>query len=110
MKNMPRPSARRLIAALLAAGLPSTGLLAADLTVDGSNSPYAVTTSQSYDNVYVGYTGTGVINHSAGTFAVGTELQLGYGTTGVGTYNLSQHGGAHRVERSEYWRVRPRGF
>ena len=92
MKKSLRPFARPLAAALLAVGLPSARLSAADLTVDGANSPYTVMGSQSYDSVYDGNTGTGVINHSAGTLAVGTSLELGYGSTGVGTYNLSGTG------------------
>ena len=80
-----------LAAALLAVGLPSAGLSAADLTVDGGNT-YTVKTSQSYGNVIVGNTGTGTINHSAGTFAVGQSLYLGNNATGVGTHNLSGTG------------------
>ncbi len=92
MKKSLRPFARPLAAALLAVGLPSARLSAANLTVDGATSPYAITTSQSNDTVVVGNTGTGTINHSAGTFAVGQDLYLGYNGTAAGTYNLSNTG------------------
>jgi autotransporter-associated beta strand protein len=63
----------------------------ADLIVEGPNSPYLLTASASYGNVFVGYNDSGVLNHSDGTLTVSNTLSLGaYGPNG--TYNLSGTG------------------
>lgn len=79
------------LAVLFAAGLPRPGVRAADLTVEGANSPYAFTTgTAAYDNIYVGRTGAGVLNQSGGTLGASTgQLYLGFNPGSSGTYNLS---------------------
>ena len=55
-------------AAALGALAPTVPLPAADLVVQGTNSPYAFTTgTASYDNIYVGETASGTLNQSGGT-------------------------------------------
>lgn len=94
LRFQPRPVLFAAAFALLATAAHHAA--AQDLTVDSSNnnSPYPVTSDQSFVNVTVGNPGTGVLNQSAGTFSVTNVLIVGGtgSTSANGTYNLS--GGA----------------
>ena len=75
----------------LAAGalLAASALPAADLVVQGSNSPYPFTTgTAAYTNIYVGQTADGTLNQSGGTLT-STNFYLGYNAGVTGTCNLS---------------------
>ena len=111
---------RRVFALSACLGLAAAARLpAADLVVQGANSPYNYTTgTASYDNVYVGQSANGTFNQTSGTLNVTTgQLFLGFnaGVTGIyiltgGTLNTSStdvgdngtgvftlSGGAHNV-------------
>src|SRR5215212_1130874 len=56
------------------------------------NSPYTFSNSATYVGVVVGFVGTGVLNHSAGTLTDTDNLNIGQGAGSSGTYNLSGTG------------------
>jgi T5SS/PEP-CTERM-associated repeat protein len=71
------------------------GSLGLDLTGAGSNATTLSMTSAillNMTNEYVGYFGRGVVDHSAGSATVSSELNLGYNAGSKGTYNLSGAG------------------
>ena len=71
---------------------------AAGQTLDigpGANGGTSYTVSsggETWDSVYLGYNGTGTLNHSAGTLTITNQLWLGFGSAGNGIYNLSGAG------------------
>jgi len=76
--------------ALVVLVLASSGW-AQDLTVDNGNT-LTVTSAITYDNEYIGDSGTGTLNQTSATNTVNDDLYLGYNSTGSGTYNLSGTG------------------
>ena len=93
---------RRVDAALPAATGPAPRTSSQDLLVDTSYTAISASTvfvgpvyqvpstNDAYNNVYVGYSGTGTILHSSGgTLTVGSRLYLGFNVGGNGTYDLS---------------------
>ena len=54
------------------------------VTVDGAGSTW-----NNSGNLYVGYSGTGLLTQTGGSVTIGGTLSLGAGSTGNGTYNLN---------------------
>ena len=77
-------------AAASTALLPTSVWAQNNLVVQGPNSPYTFTTTASYDNVYVGQSANGTLNHLAGVLNVTTgQLFVGANAGVTGVYNLS---------------------
>ena len=53
------------------------------------NSPFAVTTSDSYQSIRVGKTGVGAVTQSTSALTLSGNLMLGEDANSSGTYNLS---------------------